>query len=376
MHVPTPSTSRLRARVWLILCLPALAALIFLLGLSPLSAQAARSVGAPAASRAESIRHQASAQPITDTGELSVSLHLPIVLLAPPVSPQYREDSLRFYRQEYLASEGTPFSWTGNLDTCDPGDTTPEFRAATLRRVNYFRAMAGVPDWVTLSDDYNRKAQAAALMMVVNERLSHYPTEDWTCYSDDGAEGASHSNLTSAGFGWKKVDGYMWDSGENNYYVGHRRWILYPQTRKMGTGDVPSLGADPRYGANALWVVDDSYYDPRPETRHPYVAWPPPGYVPYQVVYPRWSFSYPYADFSAARVVMTSAGSDVGVVIEDINKGAGENTLVWIPLGLGDGDRWPKPAGDTKYTVTVSNIQVGDVTWEFTYDVVVFDPDA
>jgi len=69
--------------------------------------------------------------------------------------------------------------------------------------------------------------------------------------------------------------------------------------------------------ANAVWVVDDAnYWGPRPATRNAFVSWPPPGYVPYPVVYPRWSFSYPSADFSAATVTMTSNGVPVPVAQE------------------------------------------------------------
>src|SRR3954464_7620558 len=62
----------------------------------------------------------------------------------------------------------------------------------------------------------------------------------------------------------------------------------------MGTGDVPSSGPadDPYPAANELCVFDGNTFGPRPATREEYVAWPPPGYVPYQVVGPRWSFAY------------------------------------------------------------------------------------
>jgi hypothetical protein len=98
--------------------------------------------------------------------------------------------------------------------------------------------------------------------------------------------------------------------------------------------------------------------------------------MPYQVVYPRWSFSYPEADFSAATVVMAAESANVNVVLEAVREGFGDNTLVWIPLGLRDGDRWPRPQTDTRYTVTVSNVLIDNVSHEFTYEVIVFDPDT
>src|SRR5690606_16792170 len=98
-------------------------------------------------------------------------------------------------------------------------------------------------------------------------------------------------------------------------------WILLPQLRVMGTGDVP--GSETFNPANALWVVDKSVHDPRPQTREPFVAWPPPGYVPYRVVYPRWSFSYAGADFSHTTVHMAQNGEEVAVEVEPL--------YVWEP---------------------------------------------
>lgn len=283
-----------------------------------------------------------------------------------------RPDSLNFYLDEYMTSEGTPVNWTGNHAACDPGVTGDAFRAAVLRRINYFRAMAGVPATVTLSDESNRKAQAAALMMSVNRQLSHTPPTSWTCYSTEGAQGAGSSNLYLGVFGWEAITGYMRDPGSGNYFVGHRRWILYPQTRVMGTGDVPPTASYPP--ANALRVFDDQIGQPRPPTREPFVAWPPPGYVPYLVVFARWSFAYAGADFSGATVSLASNGANVSVSQAPAMNGFGENTLVWIPMGLNDGDQWPRPNADTVYTVQIQNVVIDQQSRDFTYEVIVFDP--
>ena len=137
----------------------------------------------------------------------------------------------------------------------------------------------------------------------------------------------------------------------------------------MGTGDIPPTGGYP--ASNALWVFDT--FSPRPATREAYVAWPPSGYVPYQVVFARWSFSYPDADFTAATVTMKSGGADVGLSQSPVANGYGENTLVWTPAGA-IGDSWPKPAQDTTYYVTVQNVLISGQNRSFTYDVIVFDP--
>jgi len=194
----------------------------------------------------------------------------------------------------------------------------------------------------------------------------------WTCYTADGAEAAGDSNLALGVSGWDAITGYIMDPGAGNSAAGHRRWILYPQTQIMGTGDVPAVSGF--LAANGLNVFDANLFGPRPSTREEYVAWPPPGYVPYQVVFARWSFAYDQADFTAATVSMKSNGMNIAVSPEQVQTGFGENTLVWIPMGLNDRDPWPQPAGDTTYTVTIGNVLIGGIPRSFTYDVIVFDP--
>ena len=107
------------------------------------------------------------------------SIYLPLILRGQDLAflnLQNRQVSLDFYQQQYLTSQGVPMNWTGNHGSCSPGSTDLNFRLAVLRRVNYFRAMAGVPAGVTFSDDSNRKAQAAALMMSVNKTVEPRPS--------------------------------------------------------------------------------------------------------------------------------------------------------------------------------------------------------
>ena len=302
-------------------------------------------------------------------------VYLPLVQPLVPetglsVDPQSRELSRQFFHDVYLAAEGAEADWTGNHAQCDAGSTSQSFRDAVLLRLNYFRAMAGVPADLTFNDEYSAKAQQAALMMSANEQLSHAPPPNWECYTAGGDEAAGSSNLFLGVYGVAAIDGYMVDPGDGNYAVGHRRWILYPQTQQMGTGDIPPVSG--HFPANALWVFDEHLWEPRPATREPYVAWPPPGYVPFHVVFPRWSFSYAQADFSGATVAMTRDGAPLDVDVRPVVDGLGENTLVWEPDATFDAP----PAADTVYTVRVNDVTIDGETRHFSYEVVVFDPDA
>jgi len=297
---------------------------------------------------------------------------LPFVSRAPEsgpwIDPSDRQVSLDYFNQVYLASEGIAIGWTGNHAGCQAGETSAAFLEAVRLRINYFRAMAGVPATVQLSPEFTRKAQQAALMMSVNHQLNHNPPPGWLCYSNEGAQAAGKSNLYLGINGPAAITGYINDPGSNNYAAGHRRWILYPQTQWMGTGDIPAAGG--YWSSNALWVFDENMWGPRPETRNAYVAWPPPGYVPYIVVFKRWSFALDDADFSQAAVQMSSAGQGIPLAIQPVVIGYGENTLVWEPnLSIG-----VPPAGDTIYDVTLSGVLIGSAPHDFTYQVILFDP--
>ena len=288
------------------------------------------------------------------------------------INPQNRTESLTFYQTDYLIHNPPSIDWSGSHARCDPGTTNPAFQQVILTRINYFRAMAGVPANVTFTENSNLKAQAAAFLMSVNGALNHNPPTTWTCYSTLGHDGASSSNLFLGIYGWDAITGYMKDPGAGNDAVGHRRWILYPQTQIMATGNIPPVSG--YNSSSALLVFDEYLWEPRPETRDSFVAWPPPGYVPYPVVFTRWSFSYPHADFSRSTVTMTQAGNRLDIVQAPVVTGIGENTLVWQIRGMDCSQNWPRPNQDSRYTISINNVIINGQSLDFTYEVIVFDP--
>ncbi|MBP8309742.1 MAG: CAP domain-containing protein, partial [Burkholderiaceae bacterium] len=281
-----------------------------------------------------------------------------------------------FFRTVYASADGLASGWSGNPAACEAGDTSAAFKAASLRRINWFRAMAGVPATIQLDAVLNQRAQQAAMLMSANGQISHTPPSSWACYSATAADTAAKSNLGLGINGPDAIEGYVAEPGANNSMVGHRRWLLYPQTRFMGVGDVGTAPGTSPARTNALWVIDANALNTRPAVRDDFVAWPPRGYTPYQTVYPRWSFSYPRADFGAATVTMTENGQSIGTRKESVATGFGENTLVWFPGGYADGMRWAKPGADTVYQVTVANVLVDGRARSFSYAVTVFDPQS
>jgi hypothetical protein len=286
------------------------------------------------------------------------------------VNPKDRAAVIQLYETTYLASEGVAAGWTGNRSTCTAGTTSQAYADATILRVNYYRAMAGLPGNVVLTNAWNLEAQQAALMMSAQGALSHSPGTTWSCYTAAGADAAGKSNLALGADAAAAIDLYMDDPGSGgNAAVGHRRWILYPPTQLMGTGNIPGTGG---WAANDLWVIGGSGSRP---AQPAWVAWPPPGYVPWQIMPAssgRWSFSYPGATFSGAALYMQHAGTNLALTLEAQAQGYGDNTIVWDPQGIVSG----VPSGDLSYSVTVSNVVVSGQAQTFSYNVTVIDPNV
>jgi hypothetical protein len=279
----------------------------------------------------------------------------------------HRETSAAFFHEQYVSCEGVSIGWTGSHAACAPGTTSEAYRAALVKRINYYRAMAGIPASIEFSTELNARAQQAAVMLSVNGHLSHQADPEWTCFTSDAALALRRSNLFLGVYSCQAIDGYMEDPGSTNFSLPHRRWLLNPRVKQMGSGDVPPV-LDWQ-AANVLWVMGPMSAS-RPLVRDSFVAWPPPGYVPYQVIFPRWSFSYPWADFSAARVSMTFQDAVIELVQLPLAGGYAENTVAWEPQIA-----WDPPVKDRWYTVHVDDVLIRGQSTDFTYVVIIFDPD-
>ncbi len=254
-------------------------------------------------------------------------------------------------------------SFTGNVDECITGTTSQQYRDSIFQRINWYRRMAGVNP-VMENPSYTRDAQAAALIMSAHHYVSHYPGDDWACYTDNGAQGARSSNLLFGGTsGIRAIDSYMQDSGSSNVAVGHRQWILNPLVTSMGTGEIPS-------SSNALYVVDiPSIFSDSFEIRQPrkFVSWPPSGYSPSTTNWGRWSFKLiGQEDFANLSTATVTVSDDNGIVqIEVIFKD--NESIVWAMNGDTDSYLQPAPtSGDHCYTITINNITSLDSSQVYT----------
>lgn len=285
---------------------------------------------------------------------------------------------LSAYSSEFDREE-PDWEYTGNVDDCVAGTTGQAFRESVIQRGNWYRQMAGL-DTVTENPTLSATAQSTALMMVAQGALSHFPDSDWACYSPEGAESAGKSNLGLGNAGVAGIDAYMRDSGDNNRRVGHRRWILYPHTREMGTGNARKPGPHYVRTANAQDVISGDRLSNRPIVREVrgFVSWPPAGYVPPSVVWGRWSFSLPEADFSGVSVMVADDSGATPVEILDREATVGEPGIVWAVADDTNSNLLPTPTdGDHCYTVTVKGVRIeGETQAPYEYPVCVIDPNA
>jgi hypothetical protein len=277
-----------------------------------------------------------------------------------------RRDVLAYHNTVYSASEGyaARMGWTGNMSNGRAGETSAAFKGDVLRRINYYRALCGLPADVIFNDVKSAKCQEAALMFSSMSSISHNPPTSWTHYTRNASEAAANSNISWGSFGPGAVNGYIFDDGGGNHGVGHRRWILYSRAREMGTGDVSPSGTKP--AANALWTIGNNKPAPPPA----FVAWPNDGFSPRTLTPKRWSLSRPGASFAQATITMTRNETSIPLrIVSTAQDNVGDSTLVWEPQGV------PlNSTTDETYRITVSRISGTSVPTSFTYNVILFDP--
>jgi hypothetical protein len=236
-------------------------------------------------------------------------------------------------------SEGT---WSGSTSSCEVGDISADGRANALRLVNLYRWLADLPP-VETDPEFDRKAQACALLQRANNSLSHTPPASWMCYMEEGAEGAGRCNI-STGPGVASVAGYIVDPG-NPMTIGHRRWIL------SNTFGPTGLGSTDRH--SCMWTMG------RNRLGRQWMAWPPPGPFPIQAMsggfganldQTGWTVQSDMINLDAAQVTVMADGAMQPVTVTKLLPGYGSRYAIRF-----NPDGWSTAAGKT-YAISVTGI--------------------
>lgn len=247
---------------------------------------------------------------------------------------------------------------------CDAGSVDRTFERRSIDQVNYFRNMAGL-DSVRFNASMSADAQEVALVrlrasMDGSQGSPHHPAANgWACApaGGDADTAAARSNISSAYTtaqtsrgtdGPRGVTGQQRDAGDNNATVGHRQSIMFPPSTRMGSGSTLFRDGDRTRSSHALYALDPAWFtgadtfdpDRIPERTGPdFVAWPPLGYVPDEVVFPRWSYSpnewSSDVDLSKVRVEMFHGSTPIPIERVTVRDAAGisipDDVIVWEP---------------------------------------------
>lgn len=269
------------------------------------------------------------------------------------------------YEAEFNRVE-PPIEWTGNVATCNGGTTSVAYQQSILQRANWLRRMAGVPD-VAYNTALNAQQQAGALISAAEGKLDHFPAQTAKCWTQSGFNSTRSSNLYLGVNGASAMNGYVHDPGANNAAAGHRWWLLHTGLNSISSGDIPDSATHSK--SNSLHVFD-YVWNPSQAPRDGFVAWPPPGYVPDDVVYPRWSLvdygnsAGVKSNFTNATVTVTGPSGPIPVSYEHKAQGS----IVFIPTGF---ELAPmQVTTDQTYTVNITGATGGSVS-TYTYSVTI-----
>lgn len=243
------------------------------------------------------------------------------------------------YQKHYLGSyfDNKELAWTGSVENCDPGQISYQAQLKALERYNYIRRLAGIPDGNILDTTANQYGQAAALCMKAQGNLSHHPKPDWKCYSEDAHKGARSNSLGLGSCCSNSLDGMIEDEGENNKETGHRRNLLNFRAKGFRYAATNNTVAMSSAGPSHDKLSCSNY-------RRSYIAWPPEGAVPKELVFRRFSFRKMMGSYSIERVtsikvyyenkeletnIEHKTASKIGWVVRDLPnfKERGESTI-------------------------------------------------
>ena len=144
-----------------------------------------------------------------------------------------------------------------DLNNLNVGTLSNAAQLDALHIANTARYASGIKE-LTIGKDQVKYAQAATMINRLNLQIDHFPAlpngmESNSAIYANGVNGAKNSNLSSQLNLLDSVVEYLKDDlgRDNQLEVGHRRWILNPQSSSVGFGQTDEF--------NAMFVNNNNY---------------------------------------------------------------------------------------------------------------------
>ncbi len=243
----------------------------------------------------------------------------------PATTPQSRTQAQ--VCEVYQSIPSVPFDkWKDEpLDQCDWGVLHPEYHYSAIKRLNVYRWLIGVE--AVASDEPKRLAtQACATNHAAQGGgLTHHPSEDSACYTQEAYNGAVSSNLAGGASAPSSVEAFLGSPQ-------HRRWMLNPNLQNTAFGS--------RGGYVCLYVTQTGFGAP-PE----FVAYPAPGYFPRAAIQNPWmviSNSWGLSGSTEVEVTRVSTGDSLivsGITFSPADS-ARPAALAFQPAGVQSGETY------------------------------------
>ena len=287
-----------------------------------------------------------------------------------------------FLQLNYTLSAESLYANEPDIQACEEGAITELAKQRGVMYLNYIRGLVGLPPvmYDYGSDDI---VQKAALIMAANSDLSHYPPEDWHCYTEAGADGAEVSNLgidlrnqeinaTPEFFMGLYADDWRVTS------LGHRRWVIDPFLKEIAIGQVegePITGDFSNAAGNAVRVVGGPMANIH-DLELPFIAYPR-GDFPSELFTNDWFLSFSVivdptsrfganenVDYSSAEITVVESESELSM---NITERMVDHTAYGIPNVI----QWKVPdlRSNRTYTVSITNVKIKGESRDYSYEV-------
>lgn len=269
-----------------------------------------------------------------------------------------------------------------NVSNCNEGVLKNSEKQKAFESVNYIRSIHGLKP-LQYSSAFDIEVAKSALISVANALLDHFPKSSYQCYTQDGYNGSSTSNLyLGSAFSPSSVVEtekaiQVWIIDKNVSDIGHRRNMLNPflkycsfgrvdgyskaQSNLFLTGMSLKVHQFPEYHNLSDWMSDFVAY---PVNDYPSNYFDGSWYLSFTVIADKsspWNNDNKTIDFSEATIKITDPSNNQ-LSISDIKYdylGYGiPNCLYWKASTI---------QKEVKYTVTISNVKVNGSPRTFTY---------